>query len=293
MADIDFGDHPVDPPHPTATVFRLAQPQVTERTMRAYARRLGLPGERSTAELTVRDEKLVYAERMQTLTMYRASGGFRFVDRTRSHRDDGKTDLAVDDAVVKRVVLDLLQRARLKPTKGQYRFMPTTALRVGSATHEGLNANERTIDVGVPIQRVVEGVPVEGPGGKIVVYLDQAQELSGIEHTWRRIVAVHRRDAPLRPFQRVIQEMQAQLRDRQGRIVISEVRYGYFEQGPAEPQEFLEPAWVVFGILQSSGGASARRTIFAASALEEPMARLIPPLAERTIQTPRPEPPAR
>jgi hypothetical protein len=293
MAEINFGDHRIEPPRPTATVFRLRRPQVTEETVRTFARQLGLPGERSTAEVTVRDEKLAYAERMQTLTVYRASGGFRFVDQTRWHRDDGETDLAVDDDVAQRLALDRLRRAGLEPADDERRFMPTTALRVGAATREGLPTRERTIDLGVPIQRVVEGVQVEGPGGKTIVYLNQAHELSGIEQTWRPIAAVHRREAPLRPALRALEEMELHLRDRQGRIAISEIRYGYFEQGPSEPQEFLEPAWVVFGVLQSPAGASARRTIFVASALEEPMARLTPPLASRTVQPPRPEPSAR
>jgi hypothetical protein len=287
MAEILVGDHLIEPPHRAADVFRLHRPQVTSETVRALARQLGLPGERTAAELTESFGKLSYAERMQTLTVHTASGGFRFVDETRWHRDDGETDLAGDDAVGRRLALEVLQRIGLQPADGESRFLETTALRVGAASREGLQAPERTIDLGVVIQRVVDGVPVEGPGGKTVVYLDQKHELSGAERIWRPIEAVHRRAAPLRPATRAIAEMDVHLRDRQGRIQITEIRYGYFEQGLADPQEYLEPAWIVFGLLDSPSGASARRTIFVASALEQPMAQLTPPLASRTIQPPR------
>jgi hypothetical protein len=293
MAEILVGDHLIEPPHRAADVFRLQRPQVTGESVRALARRLGLPGERAAAELSETLGRLRYAERMQTVTVHTASGGFRFVDETRWHRDDGETDLAVDDAVARRLALDVLRRIDLEPADGESRFLETTALRVGAATREGLQARERTIDLGVAIQRVVDGVPVEGPGGKTVVYLDQKHDLSGLDRIWRPIEAAHRRAAPLRAAARAIEEMEAHLRDRQGRIQITEIRYGYFEQGLADPQEYLEPAWIVFGLLDSPSGASARRTIFVASALEQPMAQLTPPLASRRVQLPRGAPAAR
>ena len=116
-------------------------------------------------------------------------------------------------------------------------LMPST----GEANHE-----ERIVGVRVLYRRIVDGLPVEGPGGKTVVYLDQERELTGIDHLWRGIESVYEPVRRLRPVEEAIEEVRRQYGAGPGRVEVTDLRLGYFELAWDQDQEYLQPAYIVF-----------------------------------------------
>jgi hypothetical protein len=63
-----------------------------------------------------------------------------------------------------RLAKNYVKKYELAPS-GPMKFFKTARLRVGEATEGGGEASERTIDVAVALQRLVDKIPVDGPGG--------------------------------------------------------------------------------------------------------------------------------
>lgn len=285
MADIKVTGKLIAIPRGTGRIYRLRMPRVTERTVRSLAKRLGMRGA-AAGRMTSDQDKLTYSEGSLELTMYRASGGFRFIDRARWQVDDRKSNLTMTDAAALRIAQRLAQRFELAAS-GQTRFLRAARLRVGEATSEGKEVKERTVDVAVALQRQVDKTPVDGPGGKLIVYLDHEGQATGIERIWRDTAGVHRRGSAFRSPQDAIADMAEHFRSKRGQIQVQEVRYGYFEEGWRSRQRYLQPAYVVIGMLTSPDERIRKRTIYVAPALENATGRITPPLQRKRAQRAR------
>ena len=108
--------------------------------------------------LTSDEDKLMLSDGNLQLTMYRASGGIRFIDRARWQVDDRKSNLDIEDAAATRLAQGYIKKNDLAPAD-QLKFFKAARLRVGEATEGGRQASERTIDVAVAMQRLVERFP--------------------------------------------------------------------------------------------------------------------------------------
>ena len=268
-------------PRAASRIYRLKPPKINERTVRALARRLGL--NEKTGVLQVTDEAISYANGHLALTVYRASGGIRFIDRSRWQVDDGTSNLDIDDAAATRLAQGVIRTLRLAPA-AELKLLKTARLRVGEATVDGKDASERTIDVAVAMQRLVDRLPVDGPGGKVIVYLDVEGRMTGIERIWREKGGAHSRGGAWRPPERAIEDLAAHYRTRQGFIDVQEVRAGYFEEGWRSAQRFLQPAYVILGTIGAAEQGSRRRLVYVTPALVRAVGRITPPLARKPAQ---------
>lgn len=275
-------------PRGQARIYRLNTPRVNERTVRALARRFGMRAEKQFGALRSDEDKLTYTEGHFELTVYRASGALRFIDRARWQVDDRQSDLKMEDAEARRIAQRWVRKLKLAPS-GQTKFLKAARLRVGEATADGKEATERTIDVAVALQRWVDRIPVDGPGGKIVVYLDHEGKPTGVERIWRETAGVHRRGASYRSPQEAINEMAEHYRSKRGVIEVQEARFGYFEEGRRSRQRYLQPAYVIVGVIGSSDSAVRKRAIYVAPALANAVGRITPPLERKPPQRPRTE----
>jgi hypothetical protein len=287
MAEIRLATKLIPTPHKRANVYKLKRAAVSERSVRDLAGQLGLRADAESARLTSAADKLSFAAEHLELTMFRSSGGFRLIDRSRWQVDDRESDVMIDDAAARRLAAGVIKKNKLAE-RSEMSFLRTARLRVGHAMRNGEQASERTIDVAVAMQRVVDKTPVDGPGGKIIVYLNHAKEVTGLERIWRDIERVHRRNQLLRPPQSAIDEMAEHFRSKIGTIEIQEIRYGYFEDDWRTSQQYLQPAYMIFAMLVAPGSKLRKRTIYVASALAKPVARITPPLANVPPQRPRP-----
>jgi hypothetical protein len=232
-------------------------------------------------------DKLTYSEGHLELTMYRASGGIRFIDRTRWQVDDRKSNLRIDDAAASRLAQNFVRKYKLA-LSAETKFLKAARLHVGEATEGGKEASERTIDVAVALQRLVDKIPVDGPGGKVIVYLDHEGRVTGLERIWRKIAGVHRRGKSHRTPQNALDDAAAHFTAKQGVIEVQEMRFGYFEEGWRSKQQYLQPAYVIIGMLTSPDGRVRKRTIYVAPALSNAVGRITPPLQQKRSQPARP-----
>jgi hypothetical protein len=287
MAEIKVTAKLIPTPKMPANIYRLSRPHVNERSVRVLARQFGMRPDAKSGRFCIDAGKITYAEQHLELTVNRASGGVRLIDRSRWQVDDRKSDLRIEDAAARRLATNVIKKYKLART-ADMKFLKASRLRVGVATRNGEQASERTIDVAIAMQRMIDKIPVDGPGGKIVVYFDHEGNLTGFEMIWRETSGVHRRKQAHRSPQSAIEEMAAHFETKQGIIEVQEVRYGYFEDDRHTDQRYLQPAYIVFGILGSVDGGSRKRTIYVAPALVNPVGRITPPLKRKSAQKPRP-----
>ena len=201
--------------------------------------------------------------------------------------DDRKSDLKIEDAAATRLAQNYVKKYKLAPA-AEMKFLKAARLHVGEATQGGKEASDRTIDVAVALQRLVDKIPVDGPGGKVIVYLDYERQATGFEKIWRDIAGVHKRGESYRTPQNALSDMAAHFRTKQGIIEVQEMRFGYFEEGWRDKQQYMQPAYVIFGMLSSPDGLVRKRTIYVAAALSNAVGRITPPLKSKPPQRARP-----
>jgi hypothetical protein len=255
-------------------IYRCGDPASTESSAVDLALRFGVPVDnygvmRSSAET------VTYSHGSREVIIYRRSGGVRFRDLTRWQADHGgSVDLGDDDAV--QIAQAFVARRELAPAD-EVAVAKVTRLRVGLADREGTTAQERVIDVGVVLRRVIDGLAADGPGGHIMVYIGAEGEVTGVDRIWRPIAGVHNEVESLRPREWLDERIERHLgADRTARLDIHEIRLGYFENGWNSAQEFLQPAYVVLGTVRSPDERLRRRSVITVPAATNNVGEIMP-----------------
>jgi hypothetical protein len=288
MAEIKINTKLNTPKGQPPPIYRLANPSVNEKGIRALANQLGMQADAKFGAIRSDAEKLTFSEGHLELTMHRASGAIRFIDRARWQVDDRQSDLKIEDAAARRLAQAIAKKYKLAPA-AETKFLKVARLHVGEATSAGKEASDRIIDVAVALQRLVQKVPVDGPGGKLIVYLNAEREMTGFQRIWRDLDGVYKRGSSYRSPERAVEDMAKHFSDKRTIIEVQEIRFGYFEEGPRIRQRFLQPAYVIFGMLSSPDGSVRKRTIFVAPALTNNAGIITPPLERKQSQRRRPE----
>jgi hypothetical protein len=224
-------------------LYRIRKPDADREAVQRVARQVGLKGE--TGTFCENSSTHAYTEADWSLTLFRESGGWKFRHRHRWQRDDGQADLRIEDAEAIEAARAVVEQHDLAPGED---FVPLRVARLQVATSErnSTKSDERVIDVGVAFQRTIGGVPVEGPGGKVIVYLDHSRELTGIDRLWREIEGKHEAVKELRDPEEAVEQVRRRHEGAGGgRVEVTEMRFGYFEMGWPHAQEILQPAYVV------------------------------------------------
>jgi hypothetical protein len=226
-------------------IFRLKPASVSERAVRTIARRFKLHGDAKSGTWHRDPTKLTYSEGPREVSLYHGSGGWRFRDTARWQRDDGRSNLDVSDGAAVEIAQKHVERLGLAG-RAERELGQVTRLHVGVAERATGYVEERIIDVGVAFRRIVDGVRVEGPGGKLVLYLDGNGEITGVDRLWRDIQAVHRPTGRLRSPRAALGDVEkAWSAHGAGRIEVTAVRFGYFEHGWDAAQRFLQPMYIM------------------------------------------------
>jgi hypothetical protein len=257
-------------------IYRVRSVQPDRETVRGIGARFGLRGDIEFGAFSENRTRIAYAEGAWALTVFRASSGWRYRDTHRWQVDDGSADLRIADGEAIAAARSLVERHELASLE-ELRPLRVTRLHVAHAERGSQESNERIIDVGVAFQRLLDGLPVEGPGGKTVIYLDQDRELTGIDHLWREIEGVERPVSALRPpdyaFEMVRRRYGA---PGPGRVEVTGMTLGHFEMGWDDQQEYLQPAYVVFLRLVSGDERFTMNSVYAVAAAEDPAGELEP-----------------
>jgi hypothetical protein len=269
-------------------IYRVAVPRVTESAVREISGRFGLSSKGKAATVRSDKDRLALIDGSKVVTLYRASGGVRYQDRSRWQIDDGRANTQISDTEAVGVARGHVGKLNLAPLN-ECEVLKVTRLRVGSAARDGHAKEERTIDVGVIFRRLIDGVRVDGPGGMIVVYLDHDANVTGVDRLWREKGKVLRPVTDLRPIERVAREVETRLGNGlSGKTEVRDLRFGYFEYGWRDNQRVIQPAYVALLTLYSPDARIHRRTAYVTTAATNPVGVITPVRKSRPKQRPRP-----
>jgi hypothetical protein len=278
-------------PQESARIFRLAPPRVSQKTVLALARCFGLKGNMKSGSLWQDARQTSYTEGSRVLVILHASGGLRFHDKARWQVDDGASHVEFDDATAIHMAERFVE-AHSVVLLEECKVLRVTRLNVAVAEKRTGLSEHRVIDVGVAFGRIVDGIPVEGPGGKVVVYMDSEGALTGVDRLWRDVQKVHAEDVPLRSADAVQQEAVREWGGQgSGVVSIDDIRYGYFEHGWHVSQRYLQPAYLLSMTITATEGHFAGRAVmrsefWGAAGVKSPE-RLVPRRPALPPQAPR------
>lgn len=124
----------------------------------------------------------------------------------------------------------------------------------GYDTVTGLVVEKIPIETSVQYNRRIDGKPVVGDGGYIRMDLGDYGELLSLFKVWRTIVPDG--TAPVIPVSAAIKKIKrGELSGHRPKCTcqlnVDKICLGYYEKGPDESQEFLEPVWIFSGSLSS------------------------------------------
>jgi hypothetical protein len=227
-------------------IYRLRRPDINQDTVRRVGSRFGLRATVDFGTFILNASTISYSEASAWgLRQFRRSGGWQYRHSTRWQADDGRGHLHIEDHEAARLALDAIRRFGL-PTEPELERIRVERLHVAHAEQGGASHEERIVGARIQYRRIVDGLPVEGTGGRTIVYLDHARELTGIDHLWHDIESVHEPVRRLRPVEEALEEVRRRYGAGQGHIEVTDMRLAYFELGWDEDQEYLQPAYVVF-----------------------------------------------
>lgn len=274
---------PASPP----PIFALRPPQADEKALLKLARTFKLEAGDQAGSICRDQSTFKYSEGAFDLTLHRASGAFRLADRTRWQIDD-RSHVDFSDQEAARRARDVLKRCKLLPEDS--RVLRVSRLNVAAAGPDRKIQDKRIIDVAVCFQRVVRGVPVDGPGGNMTVYLDSAGKMTCLDHISRRLGPIHRKVIRLRsPEYALDQARRAWTRRGVHEVEIREVRFCYFEMGWSDAQSYLQPAYLILATLIGPDERIKTGDIFVTPAAVNHVGPLAAPTPKRRAQKPRPE----
>lgn len=248
-------------------VYKLAPPVSTTGYVATLSKRLGLAG--SMRDFVLSGDWTSYREGRYSVSVNRRSGALRYV-----HRD--KYGMEVDEEFKlsakqsERVAGGFLAETKIIPLK-QASLYRITHLRSGTAEASGKQRTEKLLDAGVIYRRFVDETPVEGPGGFVMVNIDPAGEVVGLESIWRPISGQEAR-VKIIPASEAIEIFERRVSNVLGDTIVTSASFGYFEQGEMERQTYLEPAYVFIYVVRN--GSVSHKSIEVIAAGETAYARL-------------------
>ncbi len=285
MANLKLLGEMPEVPRIPPPIFTLERPNASEERLLNLARTFGLKAHEDEGSMRRSSSHFTYSEAAFDVELHRASGYLTFKDRTRWQVDHGADVRMSDEEAVERA-RDLLGVFRLLPAES--RVQKVSRLAVASAGPDRVIQDRRVVDIGVHIQPLLRDIPVDGPGGRINVYLDHERNLTCVDHFIRPAGVVYREVNELRPPGDALEEANRAWTARGVREVeVREVRLCYFELGPNSAQTYLEPAYMILATLIGQDPRIRTGDIFVTPAAVNTvgsLAALIPakPPAQRT-----------
>jgi hypothetical protein len=251
----------------TLAVYKLAPPQSTTSQVAAMSQQFGLSGK--MREFITNDEWTSYQEGRYRVSVHRNSGAVRYLNRDK-YGIEPKNDFKISPTRTEKIATDFLGRTRAYPAN-QSRLYRITNLRSGVSDIKGKEKTERLIDAGVIYRRLVDDIPVDGPGGYAMVNIDPDGEVVGMRSVWRQ-TAGRETKVKIIPVGQAIEAFERTLSKVEGKITVTAANFGYFEQGELDRQSYLEPAYVFIYVVQN--GAVAHKSIEVIAAGDKTFAKL-------------------
>ena len=270
------------------SIFALKPAVLSERAIAEVARPFGIVGSKREMIFEQHPDWMSLKQGHLEVRVHRGSGGWRYRNYATWQVDDGESNLEMKDAEGATLAWRHVERFALADPS-ECHLLKVSRLHVGVTERATGYAEERIIDLGVAFQRTIDGVAVEGPGGKIVIYLDHEGAVTGVDRLWREIEDRVQPVSRLVPLQAALDDVVKQWgREGHGQVLVEEARLAYFELGWENAQDYLQPAYIL-PLRITSGGAMpfAIRSEHIFPAAENAVHALIPRIGRPTHQEPR------
>jgi hypothetical protein len=250
------------------TVYELPKPVVNNSVLTTLARNIGFTGASRTFSMD--PESLGYQEGRHYFQIRRRSGAI-------SMRHDDKygiqTERAFDipDRRCDSIARKFLQSAKLFPLASA-KLARVTHLHGAEANRKERKITDVLIDAGVVYRRLVDEVPVIGPGGLAMVNIGPGADVTGLTCLWRTTgkrvgkVKILSSDRAIEAFEKVAGRFK-------GDTTVIKAEFGYFEQGPLERQSVIEPAYALVYVVRN--GEVAHKSVFVINAGERAYSKLM------------------
>lgn len=234
-----------------ARVYTVPAPKVSATSLKSVARGIGL-GSADFDLLTSKDRMGYQGGRWQ-IELQRASGALQAIDVDRYGVDTGKA-FELTDRRAQGLATKFLQHSQLVPLASA-RAVKVTHLRGADADVKGETLTERLLDAGVVFGRMVDGLPVTGPGGLAMVHLDPGGAVVGLRSTWRPL-GKSAGMVKIRPIDWAVEGLEKETQGLIGKVSVLKAQFGYFEWGPLDRQTVLEPVYAFVYAVHNEGIAS-------------------------------------
>jgi hypothetical protein len=221
-------------------VYQLQKPQATRVQLTEIAKRLS-PDETGDGEFKDAGPWLAYREGLHEFELNKKSGalGFRHLEK---YGVELETPFELRDQQAAKIARGIVERARLVPLK-EAKMERVTHLHAAIARmDDGGRPEERILDAGVLFRRIINGVPVTGPGGGLIVNIGPEGEIVGAQRVWRGL-GKQAGKVKIRPPEFAIQRLEKLAGGVEGDLVVTKAEFGYFEQGPLDGQTTMQPAY--------------------------------------------------
>lgn len=240
------------PPSPeSAMVYQVVYPQVDEGYVARLAAAFGLDPASSR-----QGETVVLARGAQSLEVYPQTGAFWYKDAERLWQPDGRAP--AEEAGIALAEAFLAARGLL-PGDALFEGTGHSQLTVYDAATG--SSTVRDTDLHVNYRLCINGAPVEGPGGKIKVYLGEGNRVVGLY--WAAFEIAPARAQPIISPQQALEHLRQDgiattVKDPRS-ATVSQVSLAYLAGPGNEAQEFLEPVYRVSGVV--AGEAEEERFV--------------------------------
>lgn len=219
-------------------VYALDRPKVSNASLTDLAAKLGLTGEGK--DFISSSDRVGYMEGRWGLEVNRVSGA---VSYTHLDRYGIETDRAFDlsDERADGIARRFLDRTALFP-RGTIRLRRVTHLHGANADRQTRSVTEKLLDAGVVYGRVIDGQPVDGPGGFSMVHIDPDAEVIGLRSVWRPL-GKRLGKVRIKPPDEAMDGLRKRAEKFRGDTTVVKASFGYFELGPIDRQTSIEPVY--------------------------------------------------
>jgi hypothetical protein len=232
-----------------AAIHELAVAPVDQPSIVKLLVRLGL--EKRLRELTwERSQNWITAGDPQaTLSVNELSGGLRY--RLRPLVDEPGTEVKTSAERLEQIARGFLEQ--LGRPADPLVLERITYLHVKTGDSTGEESASSTLDAGLIFTRVVDDLPVVGPGGMVMVKIGTDESVVGGREIWRPVLRGGEK-VRLRTPDEANELLRLRLKKWgvAGPVHVRKARMGYAELGIEERQRYLEPCYAY--VVETEGG---------------------------------------
>ncbi|HJH26025.1 MAG TPA: hypothetical protein C5S37_04445 [Methanophagales archaeon] len=227
--------------------YEVVQGIMDDKTAKALAEQFGMSGDIVPPDDDEYTLKASNDSKKRKLTIY-PEGSIIYHDSSKLWALP-KTALNLPEKEdAKDIATAYLTEKGLLPEDAQVKMVVSDQLsRKNTSTGEIVENSDTNLQV--IFGRELDGVPVIGPGSKLKVYIGDGGEVIGVHKVWRKLEASGTTmiKSSNSAFEELKQGKGPSLPPGYDNVTIDKVYFAYYEEGPGEERDYLEPIWVFEG----------------------------------------------